>query len=259
LANPYVNATLEEGVVTLTINHPPVNALSTPVLKEIEQSMEEALSQDAVKAVVITGAGALFVAGADIREIATLSSSQQGREVTARGQGVFNRIETCPKPVIAAIRGLCLGGGLELAMACHIRVISDQARLGQPEINLGIIPGFGGTQRLSRIVGRAKALEMILTGDMINAQEARTIGLADRVIPDADLLRQAQGLAKKIAGKGQVAVRAALRAVQEGSERSFSEGLALESELFGRLCETEDMREGLAAFLEKRQPKFKDR
>jgi enoyl-CoA hydratase/carnithine racemase len=259
LAYQYVNATLEEGVVTLTINHPPVNALSTPVLKEIEQSMEEALSQDTVKTVVITGAGALFVAGADIREIATLSSSQQGREATARGQGVFNRIEKCPKPVIAAIRGLCLGGGLELAMACHIRVISDQARLGQPEINLGIIPGFGGTQRLSRIVGRAKALELILTGDMINAQEAKTIGLADRVIPDADLLRQAQGLAKKIAGKGQVAVRAALRAVHEGSEQSLSEGLALESELFGRLCETEDMREGLAAFLEKRQPKFKDR
>lgn len=176
------------------------------------------------------------------------------------------------KPVIAAINGLfCLGGGLELAMACHIRIAGERVRLGQPEIDLGIIPGFGGTQRLPRLVGMGKALELILTGDRMTAQEAKAIGLVDQVVPDAEVLKTARGLARKIASKGQVAVRAALRALLDGQHRSASssasgglgggweEGLALEAKLFGSLCETADMKEGLRAFMEKRQPKFEDR
>lgn len=255
----YVITSIEEGVATLVINNPPVNALSSPILLEIESEIEALAHQTEVKVIVITGAGTQFIAGADIKEIAAITSPAQGREASARGQEVFNKMERCPKPILAAIQGVCLGGGLELALACHMRIASDRARLGQPEINLGIIPGFGGTQRLARLVGKAKAIELILTGETITAQEAKAIGLVNRVVPDADLLRQAKGFAKKIASKGQVSVQAALRAVQEGGEKSLSEGLAFESELFGQLCDTEDMREGLSAFIEKRQPQFHDR
>ncbi|MBI5198352.1 MAG: enoyl-CoA hydratase [Nitrospirae bacterium] len=257
--NQFVNVSVEEGVATLVLNNPPVNALSSPLLVEFEKEMEDLAGKASAKVIIIAGAGTMFVAGADIKEIAALKSAAQGKEAAARGQEVFNKIERSPKPVIAAIQGVCLGGGLELAMACHMRVISDRARLGQPEINLGIIPGFGGTQRLARWVGKAKAIELILTGEMITAQEAKAVGLVNRVVPEADLLRQTQGLAKKIAGKGQLAVRAALKAIQEGLQKNLSEGLALESELFGQLCETEDMKEGLTAFIEKRQPRFQDR
>ncbi len=259
MSNTYVNATLEEGVATVVLGNPPVNALSTPLLKELEKTMADLAAAAECKVIVLSGAGTVFVAGADIKEIAALASSQQGREASAHGQAIFNGIEQNPKPVIAAIQGVCLGGGLELAMACHMRIAGDRARLGQPEINLGIIPGFGGTQRLPRLVGKAKAAELILTGEMITAQEAKAVGLVNRVVPDADLLRQTQGLARKIAAKGQLAVRAALRAVREGIEKPLTEGLALESALFSGLCETADMREGLAAFIEKRQPKFQDR
>jgi len=161
--------------------------------------------------------------------------------------------------VIAAINGMCLGGGLELAISCHMRVASERARMGLPEINLGIIPGFGGTQRLTRLLGTAKAMELILTGDMVTAPEAKELGLVNKVVPDGEVLKQAQGLAKKIALKGQVAVRLALQAIREGSGKSLPEGLALESKLFGQVCMTQDMKEGLKAFIEKRQPKFQDK
>jgi enoyl-CoA hydratase len=171
----------------------------------------------------------------------------------------LNQIEVLEKPVIAAINGICLGGGLELAMCCHIRLAAEGSRLGQPEINLGIMPGFGGTQRLPRIVGQSKAMELILTGDPISAQEAKSIGLVSQVVSPEDLLRHAQGLARTIASKAQRALRASLRAVRQGADESLSDGLALEARLFGELCDTDDKREGVAAFLEKRQPRFVDR
>lgn len=254
-----VSYTIDGSVATVVINHPPANTLSTQVMDALEHVVDELAAQDDVKTVVITGAGSFFIAGADIREISSIQSAAQGEAVTRKGQSILHKIESLSKPVIAAINGTCLGGGLELAMACHLRVASERARFGQPEINLGIIPGFGGTQRLPRLVGKAKAIEMILTGDMINAQEARTLGLVNQVVPDGEVVRQAQGLAKKIASKGQVAVRLALQSIELGACEPITDGLALESRHFGQVCETLDMREGIQAFAQKRQPQFQDR
>lgn len=260
MANQFVNEVVEEHVATVTIANPPANVLSSAVLAELETVVDRIAKDPQVKAVVITGAGNMFVAGADIKEISAIFSGKMGTEVTAKGQAIFNKIEQLQKPMIAAINGLfCLGGGLELAMACHIRIAGERVRLGQPEIDLGIIPGFGGTQRLPRIVGPSKATELILTGDKITAQEAKEIGLVNKVVPDADVLKQAQGLAKKIASKGQLAVRAAMKAIGIAISAPLAEGLKKESELFGSLCDTADIREGVSAFLQKRQPKWQDK
>ncbi|MGH7473541.1 MAG: enoyl-CoA hydratase-related protein, partial [Candidatus Methylomirabilales bacterium] len=196
-----------EGVATLTLNRPPANTLTPELLVELEGAFEALARDETVKAVVVTGAGRFFVAGAEIRVLAGIASSKDGTEMALRGQAILNKIEAFEKPVIAAINGACLGGGLELALCCHIRIAAESARLGLPEITLGIMPGFGGTQRLPRILGRSKATELILTGDVISAQEAKALGLVSQVVPDADLLRQVQGLARRIASKGQVAVR----------------------------------------------------
>ena len=255
----YLSCTVENGVATLVLNHPPVNALTLPILAQLEALFDGLAKDDRVKIIILTGTGRVFIAGADIKIIAAIASSQEGKEMALRGQAVLNTIESCEKPVIAAINGTCLGGGLELALCCHIRVAAEGVRLGQPEINLGIIPGFGGTQRLTRLVGPSKALELILTGDVISASEAKTLGLISQVIPADDLQRQVQGLARRIASKGQLAVRAALRAVRGGLELGLREGLVREAQLFGDLCDTEDKREGVGAFLEKRQPQFRDR
>ncbi|WP_447979540.1 enoyl-CoA hydratase [Candidatus Nitrospira bockiana] len=258
VANP-LSCLIESGVATVALNHPPVNALTVDILTQLD-GVFESLGQDtAVKAVVITGTGRFFVAGADIRAIAAIGSAQEGMELARRGQAILNKIESLDKPVIAAINGVCLGGGLELALACHIRLAADTARLGQPEINLGIIPGFGGTQRLPRLVGPSKALELILTGDPISATEGKAVGLISQVVSADDLVRHAQGLARRIAAKGPLAVRAVLRAVRQGAKDGLEEGLANEARLFGDLCETEDKREGVGAFLDKRQPQFKGR
>jgi len=259
VGNQYITYSVEDAIATVVINNPPANALSSPVMTEIEQVFGEMASSREVKVVVFTGAGNFFITGADIKEIAAIGSAKQGEDLTAKGQGIFNKIERLSKPVIAAINGACLGGGLELAMACHMRVASERTRFGQPEINLGIIPGFGGTQRLVRLVGQSKAMEIILTGDMITGQEAKALGLVNKIVPDGEVLKQAQGLAKKIASKGQVAVKLALEAIQEGSKKPLEEGLALESRLFGQVSTTQDMKEGLKAFVEKRQPKFQDK
>jgi enoyl-CoA hydratase len=181
------------------------------------------------------------------------------RAFIERGQGVNLKIEKATKPVIAAINGFCLGGGLELAMACHMRICSDRARLGQPEINLGIIPGWGGTQRLARIIGKGKAIELILTGDMTTAQEAYRLGLVNKVVPAGAVLKEAQGLARKIVSKSKVPVAAALRAITEGLAVPIEEGLRIEADQFVGLADTDDIREGVNAFLEKRQPDFKDK
>lgn len=249
----------DEGVATVTINHPPANTLNNQVMMELSQAFTEIEKSENVKAVVFTGSGNFFITGADIKEIHMISSAKKGEEITTKGQEILDQIENLSKPVIAAINGMCLGGGLELAMACHMRIAGERTRLGLPEINLGIMPGFGGTQRLPRLVGKAKAIEWILTGDMISASDAKTFGLVNKVVPDGEVLKQAQGLAKKIASKGQVAVQAALKTIREGLEGPMQKGLKQESRLFGKLCETEDKQEGITAFIEKRQPKFNNK
>ncbi|MBL7074934.1 enoyl-CoA hydratase [candidate division KSB1 bacterium] len=254
-----VKFTVEDRVALIVIDHPPANALDTPTMEDLDKCIDEVANNDEIKAAVLTGAGMFFIAGADINEINTLKTVQDGEDICSKGQGIINKLEKLRKPVIAAINGMCLGGGNELAMACHLRIASDRARFGQPEINLGIMPGFGGTQRLPRIVGRAKAAEMILTGDMITAQEAYRIGLVNKVVPGMEVVKQAQGIAKRIAAKGAVAIARVMEAIEEGLKVSLEEGLKMEAHLFGLICETEDMREGIGAFIQKRQPKFQDK
>jgi len=255
----FVTGQVEGNVATIAISNPPKNLLTSVVLSELEEVVDVFANDPAIKSVVLAGGGSIFIAGADIQEILALSSRGQGEAASKRGHAVLNKIESMQKPVIAAITGFCLGGGLELAMACHIRIAGDRVRMGLPEINLGIMPGFGGTQRLRRLVGMGKAVELILTGDMIGATEAHAIGLVNRVVPEADVLKQAQGLAKKIALKGRIAISSVMKAITEESASDLTSGLSLEAEIFGCLCETHDMKEGLTAFLEKRQPKFQDR
>jgi len=260
-----IRTEVADKIAVLTIDHPPVNSFNKQVVTELEQALDELLADDEVKAIVITGGGTnAFVAGADIPEIkALLDQPEEGyaaaREFIERGQGLTLKIEKATKPVIAAINGFCLGGGLELAMACHMRICSDRARLGQPEINLGIIPGWGGTQRLARLTNKGKAIELILTGDMITAQEAYRVGLVNKVVPAGAVLKEAQGLARKIVSKSKFPTAAALRAISKGLQVSIEEGLKIEAEQFVILAEKEDPLEGLSAFLEKRQPQFKDR
>jgi enoyl-CoA hydratase/carnithine racemase len=218
-----------------------------------------ALEDEASKVIIITGAGrTAFVAGADVGEINQIQDAENAEELLRTGHRIFDKIEMSRKPVIAAINGICLGGGLEMAMACHIRVAGDRARIGQPEINLGIIPGWGGTQRLQRIVGPSKATEMILTGDPITAQEAYRLGLVNKVVPMGDVLKEAKGLAHKIAGKSAVAVGCAMAAIERGRHLPLADAMEVEIEQWRDLVGSGDMKEGLQAFLEKRQPQFKD-
>ena len=248
------------AVLVVTINRPKVlNALNAPTLEELRQFLQNAKSDDDVRAIVLTGAGdRAFVAGADINELAVLSPTSS-RDHALVGQHVFDLIENLGKPVIAAINGYALGGGCELAMACTIRLAADTARLGQPEINLGILPGYAGTQRLSRIVGKGRALEMILTGEPIAAEQAERIGLVNRVVPAADLMREARTLAKKLAAQAPIAVSYIIDAINSGLTTPFTEACRHEATLFGLVAATDDMREGTRAFLEKRPPQFKGR
>jgi len=255
-----VKVTHEDRVAIVTIDRPPVNALNRQVMQELDQAIEALKRDEATKVVILTGGGSFaFVAGVDIKEISQLSSGKEAADVAAQGQAVLMNIQRLGKPVIAAINGVCLGGGNELAMACHVRIAGDRARFGQPEINLGIIPGFGGTQRLPRLIGKAKAIELILTGDLITAQEAHRLGLINMVVPQDQAMKAAKDFARKIASKGQAAVRLALQAIEEGLEQSLEDGLAIEFRAFGQVAETQDCREGVTAFLEKRQPQFRDR
>ena len=253
----YLRIINEDSVTILTIDHPPANALSHKVMEELDKAVHEFEADAAARVLVITGAGNFaFVAGADIRELIKIDSASKAEELALHGQKILSKIENLSKPVIAAINAVCLGGGNELAMACHLRIASDRARFGQPEINLGIIPGFGGTQRLARICGVAKAIELNITGDLIPASEALRIGLVNRVVRDEELMKEAVGMAKRIASKGAKAVSLILDAVRKGIGMPVNDGLALEAKLFGKICETRDMREGLTAFIEKRQPQF---
>ena len=258
----YVNLLVErqDGVMVVTINRPKVlNALNAQTLIELSEVIEEAGREDEVRVVVLTGAGdRSFVAGADINELA-VQSPVGGREHARRGQTIFDRIEHLGKPVIAAVNGFALGGGCELAMACTMRLAADTARFGQPEINLGLIPGYGGTQRLPRLVGRGRALELLLAGDPISADDAFRIGLVNRVVAAAELMNEARALAAKLAAKPAVATRYILEAVSGGLEMSLSDAADYEATLFGLVSTTDDMREGTRAFLEKRKPKFTGR
>ena len=249
-----------DGILVITIDRPKVlNALNAQTVGEIGQAFDAARDDDSVRCVILTGGGEkAFVAGADINELATMTPIS-GKAVAERGQAIFSAIERFPKPVIAAINGFALGGGCELALACHIRIASEKAQLGLPEVSLGIIPGYGGTQRMARLLGKGKALELILTGDRIGAAEAERIGLVNKVVPAEQLMTAAEEMGRKIASRGPLAVRAAIEAVMSGSEMPFAEGQTLEATLFGLLASTEDMKEGMGAFLEKRTADFKNR
>ncbi len=251
---------LQDGIALVTVNRPEkLNPLNSETIDALDACFQDIAVDPAVKAAILTGAGEKsFVAGADINQVTGLSAIE-GRDWGLRGQQVFSRIENLPKPVIAAINGYALGGGLELAMACHIRIASDNAKLGQPEVKLGIVPGYGGTQRLPRLVGKGRALEMLLTGDPIPADEAQRIGLVNRVVPREELLPSARQLAARIIGNGPVAVALCLQAVQRGLEMPLDAALSWEASQFGLSCATEDLREGTRAFLEKRKAEFKGR
>jgi len=249
-----------DGVLVITIDRPKVlNALNALTVREIGEAFEAARDDESVKAVILTGAGEkAFVAGADINELAQ-ATPMSGKATAEKGQRVFFNIERFPKPVIGAINGFALGGGCELALACHIRIASENAQLGLPEVTLGIIPGYGGTQRMARLLGKGKALELILTGDRIGAADAEHIGLVNRVVPADQLMTVCEELARKIMSRGPLAVRAAIEAVMSGSEMPFEEAQFLEATLFGLLCATEDTKEGMRAFVEKRAAEFKGR
>ncbi|MBT8336125.1 MAG: enoyl-CoA hydratase/isomerase family protein [Gemmatimonadetes bacterium] len=256
----YVRVEWDGDLAVVTIDRQDkLNALNGEVIDEIGKVFTDLLVDDDVRGVVLTGAGEkAFVAGADIAELVKMGAVD-GVRVSRQGQDVFTAIERFPKPVVAAVGGYALGGGLEVALACHVRIASDNARFGLPEVGLGIIPGYGGTIRLARLVGLGRAVEMTLTGDPIRADRAETLGLVSRVVSRAELLDEAKAFARRITRHGPVAVRAALESIYRGVDTSLNEALAFESSLFGLLASTEDMKEGMTAFLERRDAEFKGR
>lgn len=259
----FIRYTVEEKVATLVIDHPPVNAFNKQTLLELDAALAALLTDASAKVIVITGAGQMaFAAGADIGEIGEIVKNKNesaARTMIELGQKVFNEIEGSNKPVIAAINGFCLGGGLELAMSCHIRIAGDRSRFGQPEIGLGIMPAWGGTQRLPRIVGPSKATEIMLTGDQITAQQAMQLRLVNMVVPGGEVMRQSIGLAKKIAAKSAVSIAAILNSIREGLDVDLQAGLAAERKNFVSVASSADAQEGITAFLEKREAKFTDK
>ena len=258
----YVRYSIDNRTAIITIDHPPANAFNSQVLMELEMAVDEAMVDKQVKVIIITGAGQFFVAGADINEINAVKDDREGATaLIKRGQDLFLKIERSTKPVIAAVNGrFALGGGNELAMACHIRLAEDSVQFGQPEIKLGIIPGWGGTQRLPRLVGKGKALELILTGANIKAQEAYRLGMINKVVPVGSVLREAKRMARVISMWSALPIKAILTAVNEGmQEQDMDVAMKVEREQFVGLQGSEDMEEGLNAFLEKRRPQFNDR
>ena len=264
MASTAVPTTLENliyekrnSIAYITVNRPKVlNALNRATMAELRAAFEDAKDDAGVRVVILTGSGEkAFIAGADIKELNQLSPVE-AKEYTHRGQAVFDLIENLGKPTIACINGFALGGGCELAMACTIRLASENAKLGQPEVKLGIIPGYGGTQRLPRLVGKGMAMQLNLTGEMISAQEALRIGLVNEVTAPADLIARAEALAQKIAANAPLAIKYCMEAVNKGLDMTLSEGLFLEATLFAVSCATEDKKEGTSAFLEKRAPNF---
>ncbi len=257
----YANIKVEtEGpLAILTINRPrAMNALNDETLTEIEKALDELEGNGQTRVMIVTGEGKAFVAGADISELQK-ADGEGGKKISSKGNTLFKRIEDSDIVSIAAVNGFALGGGCELAMACDMRFASDAAKMGQPEVNLGVIPGYGGTQRLSRLVGKGKAKELILTGDMIDAEEASRIGLVEKVVAADNLMEVARKTAEKIISKGPAAVRMSKKAINYGSETNLADGIQFEIERFKDIFETEDKNEGTSAFLEKRKPEFKDK
>lgn len=248
------------NIAIIKINRPDkLNALNKKVLEELFSAFKHCGEVESIWGVILTGVGEkAFVAGADIYEINQLNS-QTGKEFALRGQSIFNYIEQFPKPVVCAVNGFALGGGSELAIACHIRIASENAKFGQPEVNLGIIPGYGGTQRLTRLVGKSRSLYMILTGEMIDANTAYQYGLVSKVVPLNELINEAEKVLNTIISKGRIAITTAIRSINAACELPLSEGLKFEAEMFSVCCGTEDLKEGTSAFLEKRKPEFKGR
>ena len=248
-----------DRIATITVNRPDkLNALNSGTIAELGAAIDDARVRQDVGGVILTGAGRAFIAGADIGELQGQSPFvAKGR--SRAGQEVFRRFEMCPKPVIAAVNGFALGGGCELAMACHVRIASEHAKFGQPEVKLGILPGYGGTQRLPRLVGKGRALQLLMTGEMIDAEEALRIGLVNRVVHAAELIGAAQIMLKQIMQNAPLAVALSIEAVDRGLGMTLDEGLILEANHFGLLAATDDMKEGMSAFLEKRAPGFNGR
>jgi len=254
-----VTYAVADRIATITVNRPDkLNALSDATIGALGAAIDRARGDDDVGGIILTGAGRAFVAGADISEL-TGQTPLEGRERALRGQVVFRKFETSPKPTIAAVNGFALGGGCELAMSCHLRIASEGAKFGQPEVKLGIGPGYGGTQRLPRLVGKGRALQLLLTGEMIDAAEALRIGLVNRVVPAAELIDATTALLKQMLVNGPLAIAACIEAVDRGLESSLEDGLLLEAVQFGVLSGTADMREGTQAFLAKRAATFTGR
>lgn len=255
----FLTFAVADRIATITVNRPDkLNALNGATISELGVAIDEARSRDDVGAVILTGAGRAFVAGADISELngqTPMSATTRSR----KGQTVFRKFESSPKPTIAAINGFALGGGCELAMSCHMRIASEFAKLGQPEVKLGIVPGYGGTQRLPRLVGRGAALRLLLTGEIIDANEAFRLGLVDQVVPAAQLIETASNLLKSMIANAPLALAGCIEILDRGLNVSLEEGLRIESDAFGMLSSTEDVREGMQAFLDKRPPQFHGR
>lgn len=253
----FLSVSIEDGIAVATINRPPANALSRALILEVDELLDLVENDEAVRVVVLHGEGRFFSAGADIKEFTSVTSGEEFSKLAANGQEVFERLECFSKPVIAAIHGAALGGGLELAMGCHMRFVTGNAKIGLPELQLGLIPGFAGTQRLPRYVGMAKAAEMLLTSDPISGEEAVQYGLANKAFSEEEMLPKTMEIAKKIAKKSPVAVKAALSMLQYTKPSTYYEGVKAESNSFGEVFVSEDAKEGIQAFMEKREPIFK--
>lgn len=253
----FLSVSKEEYAAFVQINRPPANALSTDVIQELDHLFDELEQDQEIRAILLYGEGRFFSAGADIKEFTEVKSGEEFSRLAEQGQRVFERIEGFSKPVVAAIHGAALGGGLELAMACHIRLVSESAKLGLPELQLGLVPGFAGTQRLPRYVGTAKAAEMLFTSEPLSGKEAVDWGLANRSFPEEELFNQAKEMVKKIAGKSPASLRAAIELLQFGKGDRFYEGVKQEALKFGEVFSTSDGQEGIKAFIEKRKPVFK--
>jgi enoyl-CoA hydratase len=257
MAYETLTLSVADRVATLTVNRPDkLNALNDRVIAELGDAIDALRENPDVGGIVLTGVGRAFVAGADISELEKLGAVS-AKALAQRGQAVFRRFETSPKPTIAAVNGFALGGGCELAMSCHIRIASEAAKFGQPEVKLGLVPGYGGTQRLPRLIGKGRALQLLLTGEMIDAQEAYRIGLVNRVVPAGELSSTAAAMMQTILANGPLAVAHCIEAVNAGYDLPLADALTLEATAFGLLAATDEKREGTRAFLEKRKPEFK--
>jgi enoyl-CoA hydratase len=252
----YLKWSFEDKIATITISRPPANALSSGLLKELSSVLDEIEPNREIKVILIHGEGRFFSAGADIKEFTTIETSEVFSQLSKLGQDIFNRMEKFPKPIIAAVHGAALGGGLELAMACHIRLVTEKAKLGLPELQLGLVPGFAGTQRLPKYVGVARAAEMLFTSEPITGLEAVQYGLANHAYPENELLSHAMELAKKVAKKSTGSLKAAIQLLNYAKTEEFYEGTDKEAELFGEVFMSADGKEGIQAFVEKREPHF---